>query len=93
MNMLLVAPYGRHIDFLLSATEAWLEYSAGDPTLWEELGIGRKIIEWFEHASTLDPLLLNGEHPRLDRIDTMLGRLVEFGVPEAYELEQRIERT
>jgi hypothetical protein len=92
MNMLLVAPSGRHIDFLLSATEAWFEYSAGDPTLWEELGIGRKIFEWFEHASTLDPLLLNGEHPLRDRIDTMLGRLVEFGVPEAYELEQRIER-
>jgi hypothetical protein len=92
MNMLLVAPTGRHIDFLLSATEAWLEYSEGDSTLWEEVGIGRKITEWFEHASILDPLLLNGEHPRRDRIDTMLGRLVELGVPEAYELEQRIER-
>jgi hypothetical protein len=92
MNTLLVTPSGRHIDFLLSATEAWFEYSAGDPTLWEELGIGRKIIEWFEHASISDPLLLDGEHPRRNHIDTMLGRLVEFGVPEAYDLEQRIER-
>lgn len=93
MNMILVTPRARHIEFLLAAIEAWLERSGNDPTMWLELGIGQKIIEWFERASVEEPSLLGPDHPYRMRIDTALGRLVDFGVPEAHEFDMRIDRS
>lgn len=91
MNMLMVAPRARHLDFLLSALEAWLERLPSDRAMWIELGIGRKVGEWFDKATIEEPGLLGRDHPQRDRIDAMLGRLVAVGVPEAHELEVRIE--
>ena len=93
MNTLTVAPRARHIDFLLAAIEAWLERSGNDATMWLELGIGQKIVEWFDRASIEDPSLRGPNHEHRKRIDTAVGRLVDFGVPEAHELDMRIERS
>lgn len=91
VNMLLVEPRARHIDFLLSGVEAWLEQLPSDHTIWVTLGIGRKVIEWFEKVIVEDPGLLGRGHPQRNRIDAALGRLVDLGVPEAHEMEKRIE--
>ncbi|WRH61842.1 MAG: hypothetical protein RSE12_15925 [Fuscovulum sp.] len=91
MNTLNVAPTARHLDFLLFAVETWLEVTNGDGAMWNELGIGRKVAEWLKAAAVIDPSLYSQSHPSRSRIDTILGRLVSFGVSEAHELEVRIQ--
>jgi hypothetical protein len=91
MNTLNVAPTARHLDFLLFAVETWLEVTNGDRAMWNELGIGRKIAEWFEAAAAEDPSLYRQVHPSRSRIDEILGRLVSLGVSEAHELELQIQ--
>ena len=91
MNMLLVAPRARHLDFVLVAVEAWFERLPLDPGLWVTMGIGRKVVEWFEAATVEDPGLLGPAHPQRGRIDHVLGHLVSVGIAEAHELEKRVE--
>jgi hypothetical protein len=92
MNMLLVAPRARHVDFLLTAVEAWFERLPTHAGLWISIGIGRKVVEWFEAAIAEEPGMLGPAHPQRDRIDRVLGRLVAVGVAEAHELEKCVER-
>lgn len=91
MNTMMVAPRARHADFLVSALEAWLERLQSDPTMWIELGIGRRAVEWLLAASTEEPGLLAPDHLLRGRMDAVLGRLIALGVPEAHQLERRIE--
>jgi len=91
MNTLTVAPTARHLDFLLFAVESWLAVTNGDRSMWHELGIGRKVAEWFKTAAIDDPSLFRQDHPSRSRIDAMLGRLVTMGVSEAHELELRVQ--
>lgn len=90
MNLLLVATRARHLDFLLEATEAWFGRTQA-PGLWIDMGIGRKVVQWFEDAIVQESALLLSAHPLRARIDRTLGRLVSVGVAEAHELELRIE--
>lgn len=90
MNLLLVAPRPRHLDFLLEATEAWVGRTQG-AGLWINTGIGRKVVQWFEAATTEEPALLAPAHPSRVRIDRVLGQLVGVGVAEAHDLERRVE--
>lgn len=91
MNMLLVAPLVRHLDFLLAAIEAWFERVPSDTGLWVTARVGMKVIEWFEAAIFQDPALLETTHPHRARIDRVVGRLVAIGIAEARELEKQIE--
>jgi hypothetical protein len=91
MNMLMVAPRARHLDFLLDATEAWQQRLPGHAGFWNALGIGRRIAEWFDAATIEAPDLLGPAHPMRARIDHLLGQLVGVGVAEAHELEKKIE--
>lgn len=90
MNLLLVAPRARHLDFLLEATEAWFGRTQA-PGLWIDMGIGRKVVQWLEAAIILEPGLLAPAYPLRTRIDRALGRLVGVGVAEAHELELKVE--
>lgn len=90
MNMLLVAPRARHLNFVLHATEAWLERLPVDAGMWVELGIGRRLVDWMNAAAAEDPSLLESAHPMRKRIDAMVGQLVGLGVPGSYELEKRV---
>lgn len=90
MNLLLVAPRPRHLNFLLEATEAWFNRTQG-AGLWIDTGIGRKVVQWFEVAMIDDPSLLAPAHPSRIRIDRVLGQLVGVGVAEAHDLELRVE--
>jgi hypothetical protein len=91
MNMLLVAPRARHLDFVLMAVEAWRERLPLDAGLWVTMGIGRKVVEWFAAAIVEDPGLLGPTHPQRGRIDHVLGHLVSVGIAEAHELEKQVE--
>jgi hypothetical protein len=90
MNSLSVAPTARHLDFLLSAVETWLDVVRDDPSMWHLLGIGRKVAQWFDKVAAEDISLLRRDHPERLRIDAVLGRLVSLGVSEAHEIERRI---
>lgn len=90
MNMLLVAPRARHIDFLLDAVEAWFGRTIA-ASMWLDMGIGRQIIRWFDAVIAEDPSLLAPAHPARVRIDGVLGRLVGVGIAEAHEIERRVE--
>lgn len=91
INMLLVAPRSRHLDFLLAAVEAWFERMPSVASLWITAGVGRKIVEWFEAAIVQEPALLEPSHPNRIRIDQVIGQLVSVGIAEAHEIERRIE--
>jgi hypothetical protein len=91
INMLLVAPRARHLDFVLMAVEAWFGQRPLDAGLWVTIGIGRKVVEWFEAAIAEDPGLLGPAHPQRGRIDHVLGHLVSVGIAEAHELEKQVE--
>jgi hypothetical protein len=91
MNMLMVAPKARHLNFLLDAAEAWQQRLPGHADFWNALGIGRRIVEWFDAAIIEAPELLGSAHPARARIDRLLGELVGVGVAEAHELEKMIE--
>lgn len=91
MNMLMVAPRARHLSFLLAAVEAWFERLPSDTALWSTLGIGRKVVAWFEVAMVEDPAILGPAHPQRSRIDRVFGQLVAVGIAEAHELEKQVE--
>jgi len=91
MNSLSVEPTARHLDFLLFAVEVWLDATAGDPSMWHDLGIGRKVAKWFDMAATEDRSLFDRVHPLRGRIDVLLSRLVTLGIAEAHEIEVQIE--
>lgn len=91
MNMLMVAPRARHLDFLLAAVEAWFERLPSDIRLWGTLGVGRKVVAWFEATMLEDPELLGPVHPQRVRIDSVLGQLVAVGIAEAHEVEKKVE--
>lgn len=90
MNLLMVTPRARHLDFLLEAAEAWFERAPTAP-FWTAAGTGARIVEWFEAVRVDEPALLSPTHPARDRIDRLLGRLVSVGVAEAHELEKKVE--
>src|SRR3546814_10479491 len=75
MNMLLVAPRVRHLDFLLHAAEEWLERLPTDIGMWVELGIGRRLVEWLNTAAEEDSSLLTHAQPMRNRIDSIVGQL------------------
>ena len=91
MNMLLVAPQSRHLDFLLSAVEAWFERVPSDARLWITAGVGRKVVEWFEAAKLQEPAILQPSHLYRSRIDSVIGKLVSTGIAEAHAIERQIE--
>jgi len=89
MNLLLVAPRARHLDFLLDAAEAWFGRTTS-PGLWIAAGVGHQVVQWFEAVVVEDPGLLAPAHPARARIDRALGQLVAVGVAEAHDLEGRV---
>jgi len=93
MNMLLVAPRVRHLDFLLHAAEEWLERLPTDIGMWVELGIGRRLVEWLNTAAEEDSSLLTHAHPMRNRIDGIVGQLVNLGVPGSYDFERVVEQS
>jgi hypothetical protein len=93
MNTLLVAPRARHLEFLLTAVVAWSKRLPTDASMWIDLGIGRKVVQWFEVAVAEDPGILAQSHPMRNLIELTIGRLVEAGVAEAHEFEKRLEAT
>ncbi|BBB10389.1 hypothetical protein [Sphingopyxis sp. EG6] len=91
MNMLLVAPRSRHLDFVLAAVEAWFDRVPTDASLWVTAGVGGKVVEWFEAAKLQEPAILEPAHPYRSRIDSVIGQLVSVGIAEAHEIERQIE--
>lgn len=91
MNMLLVAPRSRHLDFVLAAVEAWFERSPTDVSLWVTASVGRMVVEWFEAAVLQEPAILGPAHPYRSRIDGVVGQLVSVGIAEAHKVERQIE--
>ncbi len=77
-------------DFLLAAVGDWHSSLPNDRSMWVELGIGRKVMQWFEAAVAEDDSILSKDHPRREAIDLATGWLVAFGVAEAHEFETRV---
>lgn len=92
MNLLLATPRARHLDFLLAAADAWFERIPNDAGFWTALGIGQRMVEWFEAVVAETPALLLPSHRDRDRIDRVLGRLVGVGIAEAHEMEKKVEQ-
>ncbi|MFD2642685.1 ATP-binding protein [Pseudomonas japonica] len=89
LNLLEVRSHTSHLGFLLEAAESWFGRTDSSD-LWVNLGIGRRVVQWFEQAALQEPDLLGPVHPCRARIDSMVGRLVSVGVAEAHEFEKKI---
>ncbi len=92
MNMLLVAPRARHLDFLLAAVESWFERLPTDAGMWITMGIGRKVVEWFEAAIAQDVGILATHPPAAREHGPRSRTAVGVGVADAHQLEKRVER-
>ncbi|AEH81162.1 hypothetical protein SM11_pC0089 (plasmid) [Sinorhizobium meliloti SM11] len=90
MNTMSVRPRARHLEFVLAATEVWLERCPGDAAVWLELGLGRRIVHWLDVAAEEDGSILTPTHQHRARMDRIIGKLIELGVAEAHDFEQRI---
>lgn len=90
MNLLLVAPRARHLDFVLEAVETWFERTDAT-SMWLSVGIGGQVIKWFEAAIADDPSMLAPGHAARTRIDSVLGKLVDVGLAQAHELGLQVE--
>lgn len=90
MNTMSVQPRARHLEFILAATEVWLERCPGDAGVWLELGLGRRIVHWLDIAAQEDDTILTSTHQHRERIDRIVGILTELGVAEAHDFEQKI---
>jgi hypothetical protein len=90
MNLLLVAPRARHLDFLLEAVETWFERRDAAP-MWLSVGIGGQVVKWFEAAIAEDANLLAPGHAARAPIDSVLSKLVSVGLAQAHELELQVE--
>lgn len=90
MNLLMVTPRARHLEFLLDAAETWFE-RAPSSAFWAAGGIGKRVVDWFETAIIELPTIVAPSHLARDRIDRLFGNLVRVGVAEAHELEIRVE--
>lgn len=90
MNTLALKPEPRHLEFIVSATEIWLERCPGDAGVWLELGLGRRVVLWLDVAADKDSSILAAAHEHRFRIDRIVGRFIELGVAEAHDLERKI---
>ncbi|RVO96489.1 hypothetical protein [Sinorhizobium meliloti] len=90
MNTMSVRPRARHLEFVLAATEVWLERCPGDAGVWLELGLGRRLVHWVDVAAQEDGSILAPTHQHRIRMDRIIGKFIELGVAEAHDFEQRI---
>ncbi|MNV74060.1 hypothetical protein D3C71_1672490 [compost metagenome] len=90
MNTVSVRPRARHLEFVLAATEVWLERCPDDTGVWLELGLGRRIVQWLDVAAEEDGSILTSTHMHRIQMDRIIGKLIELGVAEAHDFEQRI---
>ncbi|TZG33447.1 hypothetical protein [Agrobacterium sp. B1(2019)] len=90
MNTMSIRPRGRHLEFILAATEVWLERCPGDAGVWLELGLGRRIVHWLDVVAEEDGSILLPTHQHRIRMDRVIGTLIELGVAEAHDFEQKI---
>jgi hypothetical protein len=90
MDLLLVAPRARHLDFPLGGIEACFDRTQA-PDLWIATGIRRWIVKWFEGGDCrgTGPAVARGLGARAKRPPAW--RLVGIGVAEAHELELRVQ--
>jgi hypothetical protein len=93
MNTMSVQPRARHLEFVLAATEKWLKRCPGDAGVWLELGLGRRIVHWLYAAAEEDGTVLAPSHVQRIRIDRIIGMLIELGIAEAHDFEQRVGRS
>lgn len=90
MNTVSVRPRARHLEFVLAATEVWLERCPGDTGVWLELGLGRRIVQWLDVSAEEDGSFLTSTHQHRIQMDGIIGKLIELGVAEAHDFEERI---
>lgn len=92
ISTLLVTVRARHADFVLFAAETWMERAPNFSAMWKELQLGRKVMRWLTAAAVEDPSIMGGDHSFRPRLDRVVGFLVDQGIPEAHQFEQRVSQ-
>lgn len=72
------------IELFVQAAEGWLKARSGDTEFWRDHGFGRRVCAWL--AGRVDGGMLVGAELTA-RVQTLIDRLAEIGVPEALALE------
>ena len=90
LNLLEVSIRPNHLQFFLTAVNAWLDSYDEDTFLWVDYGIGQRVCKWIEHVHTAEPEMLNAGEPARENVDRILAALVRLGIADAKRLEETL---
>ena len=90
LSLLEVEPRAAHLEFIVAATEAWLETHPDSGEFWGDYGAGRRVCALIAAIRQQHPPTLRPGCPLRDRADHLLAALVSAGVPEAAQLEKTL---
>jgi len=80
------------LPLMIAGAKAWLGTYADDTGFWIGYGIGRRFCDWIERIRSEAPeCLLSGSVERQE-VDRILAALVQLGLPEARQLENKLAR-
>ena len=91
MALLEVGPKPEHAEFFLSSALTWLRRQPTNTILWVDSGLGAQLVKWMQTVTESEASLRSATHPLRPRMEEVLARLVQVGVPEAHRLEREIE--
>jgi hypothetical protein len=90
LNLVEPSPRGALLPFVLKAITAWCEAYGVDPNFWSEKGVGLRVCGWLDRTFTADPASLTALGNSIGSLTKCLDILVQSGVAQATEIEERI---
>jgi hypothetical protein len=90
LNLVDSSPRGALLPFVLKAMTAWCDAYGVDPNFWSEKGVGLRVCGWLDRTFFADPESLTVLGDSVDGLTKCLDILVQSGVAQAREIEERI---
>ncbi len=90
MELLEVSPHPSMLPLMIAGASAWLKTYVDDTGFWIGYGIGRRFCDWIEHIRSDATECLSSNSAERQEIDRILAALVQLGLPEARQLENKL---
>ena len=90
LNLIEVDPGPKHLGFIITAAEEWLNAYPDNSDLWRDHLIGRRICGLIETIRGHQPSVPSRNENLNTRVDDILATMTNMGVAEAAVLEQKL---
>jgi hypothetical protein len=90
LNLVESSPRAALLPFVVQATTAWCSAYGVDTNFWAEKDIGSRVCTWFDRTFTADPTAADTLSGVVDELLRSLDILIQSGVAQASEIEDRI---